>query len=167
MMLGCVERVVVLGRGGAGKTTFAVQLGQLLGLPVLELDRYFWSPDLTSTPAQWWVQVQCELAAADRWVMDGDLGPYGVLAPRLSRADTVVVLDFGLLRCLWRAGRRSRERRDFWMWVITWRRRSRPIVLQAIAVHGRGAQVHLVRTPGQLRRLLRHLPVSAQGQHDT
>ncbi len=40
-MLGGVERVVVLGRGGAGKTTFAVQLGQLLGLPVLELDRYF------------------------------------------------------------------------------------------------------------------------------
>ncbi len=45
--------------------------------------------------------------------------------------------------------------------------RSRPIVLQAIAVHGRGAEVHLVRTPGQLRRLLRHLPVSAQRQHST
>ncbi len=158
---------MVLGRGGADKTTFAVQFGQLLGLPVLELDRYFWSAGLTSTPVQRWVQVQSELAAADRWVMDGDLGPYDVLAPRLSRADTVVVLDFGLLGCLWRAGRRSRERRDSWRWVITWRRRSRPILLQAIAVHGRGAEVHLVRTPGQLRRLLRHLPVSAQRQHST
>lgn len=166
-MLGGVERVVVLGRGGAGKTTFAVQLGQLLGLPVLELDRYFWSADLTSTLAQRWVQVQSELAAADRWVMDGDLGPYDVLVPRLSRADTVVVLDFGLLRCLWRAGRRSRERTDFWWWVITWRRRSRPIVLQAIAVHGCGAKVHLVRTPGQLRRFLRHLPMSAQRRPST
>jgi len=99
------------------------------------------------------VQVQSELATADHWIIDGDLGPYDVLAPRLSQADTVMVLDFGLLHCLRRAGRRSRQHADFLWWVITWRRRSRPIVLQAVAVHGRGAEVRLVRTPGQLRRL--------------
>jgi ABC-type glutathione transport system ATPase component len=34
-MLVGVERVVVLGRSGAGKTTAAAQLGQLTGIPVL------------------------------------------------------------------------------------------------------------------------------------
>lgn len=166
-MLVRVERVVVLGRGGAGKTTFALQLGRVVGLPVLELDQHFWSPDLTPKPARQWAQVQSELAAADRWVMDGDLGPYDVLAPRLSRADMVVVLDFGLLRCLWRAVRRSREGADFWWWVTTWRRRSRPIVLHAIAVHGPAAEVHLVRTPRQLRRLLGQLAAAACRLHGT
>lgn len=36
-----VERVVVLGRGGAGKSTAAVELGCLTGLPVVELDKHF------------------------------------------------------------------------------------------------------------------------------
>jgi len=142
-------------------------LGLVVGLPVLELDQHFWAPDLTPKPARQWAQVQSELAAADRWVMDGDLGPYDVLAPRLSRADTVVVLDFGLLRCLWRAVRRSREGADLWWWVTTWRRRSRPIVLHAIAVHGSAAEVHLVRTPRQCRRLLGQLAAAACRQHGT
>jgi adenylate kinase family enzyme len=42
-----VKRVVVLGRGGAGKSTVAVQLGMLTGLPVMELDKHFWSSDLS------------------------------------------------------------------------------------------------------------------------
>lgn len=74
-MLIPVERLVVLGRGGAGETTFALHLGRVLGLPVLELDRQFLSPNLTSKPAWRWAQVRSELAIAARWVMDGDLGP--------------------------------------------------------------------------------------------
>jgi len=104
--------VVVLGRGAAGKTTLSVQLGRVTGIPVLELDAYFWSADLVPLARDRWVAVQGTLAAADDWIMDGDLGPYDVLAPRLARADTVVLLDFALLRCLWNAARRSRERAD-------------------------------------------------------
>ena len=41
----------------------------------------------------------------------------------LPRADTVLILDFSLTRCAWRALRRSRERADFWWWLLTWRHR--------------------------------------------
>ena len=159
-MLAGVERVVVLGRGGAGKTTAAQHLGELTGLPVLELDRYFWSADLTPTSSEAWAELQRDLASAPHWVMDGDLGPYDVLAPRLQRADTVLVLDFGLLRCAWRAARRSRERADFWWWLLTWRRRSRPALLRAVTSHAAQADLHVIRTSRQLRRLLRQLPNS-------
>jgi hypothetical protein len=64
---------------------------------VVELDAYFWSADLVPLDRGRWVAVQGTLAAADDWIMDGDLGPYDVLAPRLARADTVVLLDFALL----------------------------------------------------------------------
>jgi hypothetical protein len=42
-----VKRVVVLGRGVAGMSTVAAQPGMLTGLPVIELDKCFWSSDLT------------------------------------------------------------------------------------------------------------------------
>jgi adenylate kinase family enzyme len=153
-----MRRVVVLGRGGAGKSTASRRLGELLQAPVIELDGLFWSADLTPTPPQRWAALQGELAAGERWVMDGDLGPYDVLAPRLARADTVLLLDFGLGRCLWQAARRSRERLDFWWWVITWRRCSKPALLQTIATEAPQADLHILRTPSQLYRLISSAP---------
>jgi len=38
------RRILVLGCGGAGKSTLAVELGRVAGLPVVHLDRLFWLP---------------------------------------------------------------------------------------------------------------------------
>lgn len=151
---GPMQRVVVLGRGAAGKSTFADTLGRRHGLPVIELDKHFWSADLIPLPAAQWRRRQEELAAGPRWVLDGDLGPYDVLAPRLERADTVVIFDFPLTRCAWRALRRSRERADFWWWLVTWRFRHRAAVLNAVATFAPSANLRIVRSPRGVRRLL-------------
>ena len=89
-----MQRVVVLGRGGAGKSTASARLGRITGLPVVELDGHFWRRDLTPTPRLEWIETQRQLAAAPRWIMDGDLGPYDSVGARLEAADTVLVLDF-------------------------------------------------------------------------
>ena len=149
-----MQRVVVLGRGGAGKSTTAAQLGAITGLPVLELDAAFWSPELVALSRTEWTRVQRELAARLKWIMDGDLGPYDVLEPRLTRADTVLVLDFSLVRCVWNAARRSRERPDFWWWVLTWRVRHRPALRRSIARHAQGAEVIVLRGPRAVRAFL-------------
>ncbi|MCK9879102.1 adenylate kinase [Frankia sp. Ag45/Mut15] len=122
-------RIVILGRGGAGKSTLATELGRLTGLPVIELDKHFWQPGPVATPPEEWAAVQAVLAARDGWIMDGDLGPHDVLPVRLRAADTVIVLDFGFARCAWRAVRRSWERADFWRWVWNYRRTSLPQVI--------------------------------------
>jgi adenylate kinase family enzyme len=122
-----MNRVVVLGRGGAGKTVLSRLLAAALQAPVIELDTLFWRrPDLQPLAPEDWVRVQEEHLALPRWVADGDLGPYDVLSARLQAADAVVVLDYSLPRCAWRALRRSRERLDFWCWVLTYRRRYLP-----------------------------------------
>ncbi len=149
-----VQRVVVLGRGGAGKSTAARHLGESTGLPVLELDQYFWQPGLVATPPDEWMAVQSDLAAAEHWIMDGDLGPGDVPAVRLRRADTVLLLDYSLLRCAWRAWRRGAEGAAFWRWVLTWRRRSKPALLSTIRSVAPGAVVYVLRTPRQLRHFL-------------
>ncbi|MFJ5986213.1 hypothetical protein [Lentzea sp. NPDC092896] len=149
-----MQRVVILGRGGAGKSTLALALGAATGLPVVELDQHFWGPGLEATPPDRWAVVQGELAAADRWIMDGDLGPYDVLDVRLRRADAVLLLDYSFPRCAWRALRRSRERADFWLWVWSWRRRHRPLLMDAIATHAPDAQLHVFRTPRATARFV-------------
>ena len=149
-----VRRVVVLGRGGAGKSTLARLLGAVLVLPVVELDKHFWSPALRPLPKDEWTAVQTRLVAGDGWIMDGDLGPYDVLPVRLRAADTVLLLDFPLWRCAWRALRRSRENVDFWQWLVTYRRRALPAVLAAIGEHGAHADLRVLRGPRDVERLL-------------
>jgi len=114
----------------------------------------FWRPGLAATPRDQWVVVQETLVAKDGWIMDGDLGPYDVVEVRLRAADTIIFLDFSLLRCSWRAIRRSRERADFWRWLLAYRWKSRPILTQAIANHAVKADLHILRNPKAVTRFV-------------
>lgn len=155
-----MRRVVILGRGGAGKSTLAKRLGAVTGLPVVELDKHFWPPDLTAPSHEQWAATQRELAERPEWIMDGDLGRYDVLEVRLNAADTVLLLDFSLWRCAWRALRRSRERADFWWWLVTYRRRSLPGVRRAI--EATAVQPRVFRRPRQVDRFLSTLAGAGQ-----
>jgi adenylate kinase family enzyme len=152
-----MKRVVIFGRGASGKSTLAVRLGELTELPVVELDRIFWQPGLVATPRDRWAAVQRKLVREERWIMDGDLGPYDVVDDRLDAADTIIVLDFSLVRCALRAIRRSRERADFWRWLLAYRSRSLPLLMEAIAAHAANAQLHVLRDPRALRRFLEQM----------
>ena len=150
-----MRRVVILGRGGAGKSALAQELSLMLDLPVVELDSIFWRSGPRPTPSLEWAEIQREVLARDRWIIDGDLGPYDIgLERRLRAADTIIVLDFPLWRCVWRALRRSRETREFWSWVCRYRRDSLPAITTAIATHASHVTVHRLRNPREVRRFL-------------
>jgi hypothetical protein len=155
---GGMRRVVILGRGGAGKSVLARQLSERTGIPAIELDGLFWQPGPAPTAAEVWVARQRALVAGERWIIDGDLGPYDAgLASRLAAADTIIVLDFGFLRCAWRTLRRGRERAEYWRWVWSYRRHSLPRLRMAIAAHLPRARVHVLRDPAMVRRFLADL----------
>ncbi len=151
-----MKRVVVLGRGGAGKSTFATRLAAATALPVVELDKHFWAADLAPMPRDRWAAIQQKLISGKGWILDGDLGPYDAPDVRLRAADTVIVMDFSLWRCAWRALRRSRENLVFWRWLINYRRRSLPFLMAAIADNAGDADVHLLRNPHDAERFLAH-----------
>jgi hypothetical protein len=70
-------------------------LGEITGLPVIELDKVFWLPGLAATPRDQWVAVQETLVARDGsikdgWIMDGDLGPCDAVEVRPRAADTII-----------------------------------------------------------------------------
>lgn len=149
-----MKRVVILGRGASGKSTLARRLGEITGLPVIEVDKIFWQPGLIAMPREQWVAMQEKIVAGDRWIIDGDLGPYDAVAVRLRAADTILFLDFSLVRCAWRAIRRSRERADFWRWLLAHRYQCRPILMAAIAKHAPNAVLHVFRNSNALSRFV-------------
>jgi adenylate kinase family enzyme len=149
-----MRRVVILGPGCSGKSTLAVRLGEITGLHVIELDKIFWQPGLVATPREEWMEIQRVLIGENGWILDGDLGPYDAVEVRLQAADTIVFLDFSLVRCAWRAVRRSGERADFWLWLLRYRQQSRPFLIDAIARHAPHAALHVLRKPKALKPFL-------------
>ena len=58
----------MVGPGGAGKSTFARELGRRTGLPVVPLDRHYWKPGWSATPREDWAALQAQLLAGDGWI---------------------------------------------------------------------------------------------------
>ncbi len=169
MLTGDERRILVLGNSGSGKSTLARALGDALALPVVHLDTHYWRPGWTEpTRAEWDARVP-ELAARPAWVMDGNFARS--LAPRLARADTVVLFERPTWLCLarilgrWREWR-GRTRPDlaagcpedidwrFMAWVATFRRRELPRVRTALAAAPPGLRVHVLRTDADADALL-------------
>ncbi len=100
-----MQRVLVIGISGAGKSTFARALAVRTGLPLIHLDREFWQPGWVITKRDVWRPKVAALAAGERWIIDGNFG--SSLDLRLPRADTVVWFDYPRLKCLRRALWRS------------------------------------------------------------
>jgi adenylate kinase family enzyme len=95
-----MERVLILGCCGAGKSTFAKQLQTATGLTLIHLDQEYWQPNWTEPDAETWRNKVQTLADRPRWIIDGTYG--GTLDSRLAKADTVIYLDVPTWKCLWR-----------------------------------------------------------------
>jgi adenylate kinase family enzyme len=100
-----MQRILVIGCSGGGKSTLARALGAKLALPVVHLDVLFWKPGWVESSYD---EFRPKVAAAvveDRWIIDGNFSRTFDL--RLPRADTVVWVDQPRRVCLWRAFRRT------------------------------------------------------------
>ena len=175
MLLGR-RRIMVVGSGGAGKSTFARELGGITGLPVLHLDRLFWKPGWTPTPSDEWRCVVEELVARPDWIIDGNYG--STLALRVERCDAIVFFDVNRFACLWGVLKRVLRHHgtvrpdmgedcpehadwEFVRWIWNFPRTSRPSVIEAIRSAPEGTEVVAIRSRRAASRLLAALRASA------
>ena len=56
-----------------------------------------------------------------------------------------MLFDLPTRVCAWRALRRSRQRGDFWRWLLTWRRRCLPQLMAAIEAEGDELELFVIR----------------------
>lgn len=99
-----MDRILVIGSPGAGKSTLSHELAARTGLPLFHLDKLFWLPGWVERDRH---EGRAELAgvlAGERWIIDGNYG--SSLPMRITRADTVVWLDYPTWLCFGRVFKR-------------------------------------------------------------
>jgi adenylate kinase family enzyme len=168
-----MERVLIIGCSGAGKSVLASRLSDVLGLPIIHLDQHYWRPGwIAPDRATWTAQVEA-LITQPKWVMDGNYG--SSLPLRLAAADTVIFLDFPTWLCLCRVIKRTassfrRTRPDvapgcpervdwpFLKFVWSYRRIHRPRVYAAL--EGFRGRLSVLKGPSEARQFLSQVGTS-------
>jgi adenylate kinase family enzyme len=109
-------RVSVIGSSGSGKTTLGRALAARSGAPFVELDAIFHQPGWTELPEDEFRHRITEVAAGERWVIDGNYGAVRDIV--LARATAVVWLDYRrsliMTRVIRRSAVRAVTRRELW-----------------------------------------------------
>lgn len=103
-----MRRIVVVGTSGSGKTTLARQLGQVLGVPAVELDALHWEANWQPAELAVLRERAAQTLSGDGWVVDGNYSKLRDLT--WGRADTVIWLDYSLGVVLSRVMRRTLAR---------------------------------------------------------
>ena len=110
-----MQRVVIIGTTGAGKTTLGKALAAKLDAAFIELDALYWKANWT--PAADFVARVEKALQAERWVVDGNYNNR-VQSRILHQADMVIWLDYSFGTKLWqlfgRTCRRTFRRETLW-----------------------------------------------------
>ena len=93
-----MKRIVIIGCGGAGKSTLARQLGEKLNLPVVHLDKLFWRPGWVQVSQEEFDELHRQALAEEKWIIDGNFNR--TMEERVARCDAIIYLDFSRFACL-------------------------------------------------------------------
>jgi adenylate kinase family enzyme len=176
-----MRKILLIGPGGAGKSTLARRLGEISGLPVVHLDAIYWQSGWREPSKDAWQRTVAQLVDTDAWIMDGNYG--GTMNLRMAACDTVVLLNPSPAVCIWRiltrwVRFRGRSRPEmakdcpehlswtFLWWILTYRKRRLPAVLSRLATAAaQGKTTVVLRTDREVDEFCRHVPYAAQQTH--
>ncbi|WP_195990217.1 DNA topology modulation protein [Clostridium sp. D53t1_180928_C8] len=145
-----MKRIIVIGCGGAGKSTFSRKLSEKLNIPVYHLDKFFWNKGWVSTPKDKFNSKIEELVNKEEWIIDGNY--IRTLEVRAKKSDTIIFINMPTYLCLYRIIKRrfmykGKSRPDmaegcpegidfeFFKWVFTYNKKIRPQILDKLNIY--------------------------------
>lgn len=163
-----MQRVMVIGCPGSGKSTFARALHRLTGLPLYYLDRMNWNADRTTVEKAVFRARLEETVRRSEWIIDGNYG--STIELRLRACDTVFFLDYPPQVCIegvrerrgrpredmpW-AEREGEEDEEFLAFIRNYGAQSRPKVLELLAQYPH-KEIHVFTCREEAQAFLRQL----------
>lgn len=148
-----MQKVIVIGCPGSGKSTFARHLSKKTGLPLFYLDMLWHKPDKTTVTREEFDRRLDEILTLDAWIIDGNYNR--TLEKRLKVCDTVFLFDLPVEDCL--AGVRARLGKprvdlpwveevfdeEFADWITQFPKGSLPRIKELLAAYGEGKGIQV------------------------
>lgn len=164
-----MNKILIIGSGGAGKSTFARRLGAILKLEVIHLDSLYWSRGWVEMPKDRWRATVEELLKRNSWIIDGNYG--GTLDIRLRVCDRVIFLDVPRLVCLWRVLKRIALYREggrpdmavgcpekvdweFIKYIWDYPRKRKPAILEKLKFYSQSKMVIILKSQAEIETFL-------------
>ena len=94
------HKIMIFGRPGSGKSTFALKLHNATKIPLYHLDKYFFVANWAKRDNNEFMQMQHDIVNKDTWIVDGNCTKS--LETRYSRADLCLYFNYPKILCLWR-----------------------------------------------------------------
>lgn len=165
-----MNKIAIIGSGGAGKSTLSKELGDIFHLPVYHLDTYFWKPGWVQTPNDEWDEIVNNLTKKEKWIIDGNYSR--TLDFRLKEADLIIFLDMPRPLTMYRIIKRRiiyhgksrpdmnkgcQEKLDmeFIKWVWNFNKNKRPTLLERLKPYIEQQKVVILKSPKEVKFFLK------------
>ena len=141
-----MEKIIVIGSPGAGKSSFSKKLKNITKLPLYHIDMLYHKKDGTHITKEELEEKLKEIFKTDKWIIDGNYSK--TLKERFDRADLIIWLDYSTYaqvkgifnRILKNYGKEKTEipgckerfNFTFFKYVITYNKKKRHIIVDSL-----------------------------------
>ena len=94
-----MQRILVMGSSGSGKSTFSKRLSDITGIPVVSVDALFWRPGWVESEKAEFHKRLSAAAQQPRWIMDGNFTGH-LVELRRDACDTLIWFDLPRATCM-------------------------------------------------------------------
>jgi len=110
-----MDKIIVIGCPGSGKSTFAKELKAIYNIPLYHLDLIWNKPDKTTITREDFDGKLNSIFKEQNWIIDGNY--QRTIEKRIIEANTIYLLDYSLETCLQGATNRVGIKREDMPWV--------------------------------------------------
>ena len=167
-----VNKIMIVGCCGAGKSTLSFKLAKHYDLPLYHLDQLYWKDNWVLSERDEYIVKHQELIEKPKWIIDGNY--QSTMQERLEKADMVICLDLPRWLSTWGILKRwvqhrgktrpdmtegCHERLDWEFLKYVWRfqRDQRPQLLDNLGKFQSQDRLHIVRSRKEANQLLNNI----------
>ena len=99
-----MQRIIIIGCPGSGKSRLSKILAKKLNLPLIHLDKLYWKPNWQEVSKEEFNELLLNELQKPLWILDGNFGR--TLELRLKYADHVILMNYPTLTCILRVLKR-------------------------------------------------------------